>query len=86
MLQVTQVAVFSQTNTKHINTVWKERRIVKIFNFLVHPVTSWLLKVKGWFTPISNPPPSNVTTSVLDPSPQSYQPSYAAGFRVRKLS
>ena len=28
MLQVAQVAVCSQTNTKHINTVWTERTIV----------------------------------------------------------
>jgi hypothetical protein len=52
MLQVAQVAGFSQTNTKHINTVWKERTIVKIFNLLVHPLTSRLLKVKmytGYF-------------------------------------
>jgi hypothetical protein len=44
---VAQVAVCSQTNTKHIITVWKEHTIVKIFNLLVHPVTSRLLKVKG---------------------------------------
>jgi hypothetical protein len=43
---VRQVAVCSQTDTKHINTVWAERTIVKIFNLLVHPVTSRLLKVK----------------------------------------
>jgi hypothetical protein len=41
-----QVAVCSQINIKHTNTVWAERTIVKKFNFLVHPVTSWLLKVK----------------------------------------
>ena len=29
MLQVAQVAVFSQINTKHINTVWAERTIVE---------------------------------------------------------
>ena len=29
MLQVTQVAVCSQINTKHINTVWAERTIVE---------------------------------------------------------
>jgi hypothetical protein len=40
MLQVTQFAVCSQTNTKDINTVWAERTIVKIFNLLVYPVTS----------------------------------------------
>jgi hypothetical protein len=39
MLQVAQVAVCSQTNTKHINTVWEERTIVKIFNLVVHAVT-----------------------------------------------
>jgi hypothetical protein len=42
-----QVAVCSQTITKHINTVWKEHTIVKIFNLLVHPVTSRLLKVNA---------------------------------------
>jgi hypothetical protein len=42
MLEVAQVAVCSQTNTKHISTVWAERTIVKIFNLLVHPVTSRL--------------------------------------------
>jgi len=26
---VAQVAVFSQTNTKHINTVWAERTVVE---------------------------------------------------------
>jgi hypothetical protein len=29
MLQVAQVAVYSQINTKHINTVWTERTIVE---------------------------------------------------------
>jgi len=29
MLQVAQVAVCSQTNTKHINTVWGERTVVE---------------------------------------------------------
>jgi len=29
MLQVTQVAVCSQINTKHINTVWAERTVVE---------------------------------------------------------
>jgi len=29
MLQVAQVAVCSQVNTKHINTVWKERTVVE---------------------------------------------------------
>jgi len=29
MLYVAQVAVCSQTNTKHINTVWTERTIVE---------------------------------------------------------
>ena len=29
MLQVTQVAVYSQINTKHINTVWAERTVVE---------------------------------------------------------
>jgi hypothetical protein len=42
MLQMAQVAVCSQTNTKHINTVWAERTVVKTFNLMVHPVTSRL--------------------------------------------
>jgi hypothetical protein len=29
MLKVAQVAVCSQTNTKHKNTVWAERTVVK---------------------------------------------------------
>ena len=29
MMQVAQVAVCSQINTKHINTVWAERTIVE---------------------------------------------------------
>ena len=29
MLQVAQVAVCSQINTKHINTVWAERTVVE---------------------------------------------------------
>jgi len=29
MIYGTQVAVFSQINTKHINTVWAERTIVE---------------------------------------------------------
>ena len=29
MLQVTQVAVCSQINTKHIKTVWAERTVVE---------------------------------------------------------
>jgi NMD protein affecting ribosome stability and mRNA decay len=40
-----QVSVCYQTNTKHINTVWVERTVVKIFNLLVHPITSRLYKV-----------------------------------------
>jgi hypothetical protein len=43
---VAQVAVCSQTSTKIINTVWAERTVVKIFNLLVHPVTSMLLNIK----------------------------------------
>jgi hypothetical protein len=46
MLQVAQVTVYSQTNTKHINTGWAECTIVKMFNLLVHPVTSRLWMVK----------------------------------------
>ena len=37
MLQVAQVAVCSQINTKHINTVWAECKIL-----LVHHVTGRL--------------------------------------------
>jgi len=37
-----QVAVCSQINTKHINTVWAESTIVEMLNLLVHHVTSWL--------------------------------------------
>jgi hypothetical protein len=37
-----QVAVLSQTDTKHINTVWAELATVKMFNLLMHPVTSRL--------------------------------------------
>jgi hypothetical protein len=37
-----EVVVCSQTNSKHINTVRTERIIIKIFNLLVHPVTSRL--------------------------------------------
>jgi hypothetical protein len=29
MMEVAQVTVFSQINTKHINTVWAERKIVE---------------------------------------------------------
>jgi hypothetical protein len=29
MLEEAQVAVFSQTNTKHINSVWAERTVVE---------------------------------------------------------
>jgi len=30
---VAQVAVYSQINTKHINTVWAERTVVAILTF-----------------------------------------------------
>ena len=44
MLQVAQVAVCSQIHTKHINTVWAERKLnVKL---LMHHVTSRIYKVK----------------------------------------
>jgi len=33
MLEVAQVAVCSQTNTKHINTVWAKRTVVAILTF-----------------------------------------------------
>jgi hypothetical protein len=32
----------SQTDTKHINTVWAKRTVVKISNLLVYPVTNRL--------------------------------------------
>jgi hypothetical protein len=38
-MEMAQVTICSQTNTKHINAVWAERTVVKIFNLLVHPVT-----------------------------------------------
>jgi hypothetical protein len=41
-MDVAQVAVCSQTNTKHINTVWAQLVVVKMFNLLVHHVTSML--------------------------------------------
>ena len=43
MLLVAQVAVCSQINTKHINTVWTERTVVE--NLVVDHVTSRLYKV-----------------------------------------
>jgi hypothetical protein len=39
MLEVTQVAVCSQINTKHINTVWTELTVVEMLSLLVHHVT-----------------------------------------------
>jgi len=39
---VAQVAVCSEINTKHINTVWAERTIVEYLNLLMHHVTSKL--------------------------------------------
>jgi len=39
---VAQVAVRSEINTKHINTVWAERTIIEILKLLVHHVTSRL--------------------------------------------
>jgi len=39
---VAQVAVSSQMNTKHINTVWAECTIIEMLNLLVHHVTSRL--------------------------------------------
>ena len=36
MLQVAQVAVCSQINTKHKNTMWAERTVVAILNFKFH--------------------------------------------------
>ena len=41
MMQVAQVAVCSQINTKHINTVWAERTTVEC-KVLVHHVTGRL--------------------------------------------
>jgi hypothetical protein len=37
----------SQTNTKHIYTVWAEHTIVKMFNLFSHPVTSRLKEVNS---------------------------------------
>jgi len=43
MLQGAEVAVYSEINTKHINTVWAESTILKKFlNLLIHHVTSRL--------------------------------------------
>ena len=39
-----QVAVCSQINTKHINTVWAERKLLNV-KLLVHHVTSRLQRV-----------------------------------------
>jgi hypothetical protein len=47
MAQVAQVAVYSQTNTKHINTVWEEGTIFLILHVLVHHVTSRFERVKS---------------------------------------
>jgi hypothetical protein len=40
MVEVAQLAVCSQINTKHINKVWSERIVVECVNLLVHYVTS----------------------------------------------
>jgi len=45
---VAQVAVCSQINTKHINTVWAEHTFVEMLNLLVDHITSRLWKVKRW--------------------------------------
>jgi hypothetical protein len=41
MLKVAQVAVCSQINTKHINTVWAELQLLNA-KLLVHHITSRL--------------------------------------------
>ena len=41
MLLVAQVAVCSQINTKHVSTVWAERKLLNA-KLLVHHVTSRL--------------------------------------------
>ena len=41
MMQVTQVAVCSQINSKHINTLWAEVQLLNV-KLLVHHVTSRL--------------------------------------------
>ena len=41
MLQVAQVAVCSQINTKHINTLWAEPKLLNV-KLLVHHVTGRL--------------------------------------------
>jgi hypothetical protein len=39
---VAQVAVCSQINTKHINTVWAERQLLNVKLLVVHHVTGRL--------------------------------------------
>jgi hypothetical protein len=34
----------SQTNTKHINTVWAERTVIKMLNLFEHPLTGRFFK------------------------------------------
>ena len=41
MLYVAQVAIRSQINTKHINTMWAERKLLNV-ELLVHHVTGRL--------------------------------------------
>jgi hypothetical protein len=44
-----QAAVCSEINTKHINPAQAEHTIVKIFNLLVHPLTSRLFFLLIYF-------------------------------------
>jgi hypothetical protein len=47
MVYGAEVAVCSEINTEHINTVWTERTVLEMLNLLVHHVTSRLYKVKS---------------------------------------
>jgi hypothetical protein len=44
-MELAQVAFCSQTNSKHINTAWAKRTVVKMFSLLAHYVTSRLKMV-----------------------------------------
>ena len=46
MLYVAKVAVCSQINTKHVNTVWGQNLELLNVRLLVHHVASRLLEVK----------------------------------------
>jgi hypothetical protein len=58
---VAQVAVCSEINTKHINTVWAEWIILSVKNLLVHEISRlWKVKLRG--TVIVASPDSKFTT------------------------